>query len=258
MDILSKHKKLGAEGFKNFVVKLETMGAQARKTIIQNALLEDPVYMHWILKNVTNFNIFENLEWDDVEKVLDSIPNGIQQLVFAIKGSDKEDVIASKVPDSVKAIYNEEYEFSGTIDPPKRHASQQNMFSALRNYQKEDRIPFNWQLPERNVLEGSNHKIESTGPFQLKFENDVLALKGQYEKRLRAGEWEHYYPNGQIMAKGIYVDGQKQGPWEFFFSDGSPMASGNYKDNLKEGDWMEYLRDGREVPITYSRGKKAS
>ncbi len=59
MDILSKHKKNNSEGFKNFVVHLEAMHIQTRKNIIQTSLLEDPVYMHWILKNIVTFNIFE-------------------------------------------------------------------------------------------------------------------------------------------------------------------------------------------------------
>ena len=71
--MLERIKKKQLDGFREFVVSLETTSMQSRGQIFTSGVLEDPLYMSWVMKNIRTYEDFLKLPADEIEKVLPPI-----------------------------------------------------------------------------------------------------------------------------------------------------------------------------------------
>jgi len=185
MYILTKHKKKGEEGFKGFVRSLATMGSATFKNVLQMALLEDPVYMKWIMTNLsaTGFDFFTRLDKTSVQKVYNEINNPLRIFVLALSNfEDCKNFINEKFLPTMKAQFMEEAEMTQNITPAQQTASKTIIIEKMFELQKRREIPdTDWEIPAKEVLSGENHKIVANGDFLLVFENGKPALRGQLE-----------------------------------------------------------------------------
>lgn len=257
MNTLTKHKKKGADGFKNFVCSLEGMGEKTRLKVVQVAILEDPVYLMAALSNMVSFDYIFRYEGDEAKKIYESVPGGVQTLLFALYAHDKAEEFLSNLDEATQLSYKDEKEYFKEPSAPQINTGRNSFVKAMRALQKDFQIKdFEWKMPSLGIINGDDFsKADSTGNFKLTYDDGTTALEGELEKKLRIGEWSHYYPNGALMAKGIYVSSEKAGTWSFYYSDGSIKSKGDYVENLKEGQWEEYDRDGDMMHVIYKRGK---
>src|SRR5690606_13066699 len=55
---------------KEFVQNMETTPSSKRIHIFMSGVLEDPIYMDWVMKNIRNFSHVLSLESDEIETIL--------------------------------------------------------------------------------------------------------------------------------------------------------------------------------------------
>src|SRR3989339_1150598 len=257
MNILTKHKKNGLEGLKKFVQFLEIAPEQKARDILSMALLEDPVYMKWVMANMISFDFIKTLDGKELEKIYLQLANPIPTFVYALYKSEMEASILEKFNDSIRGRYKEELSLTKEVQRGKQIGCRNTIIEKIRALQKNrDITPFEWKIPEEKILLGPTGIISKDNQFSLFFENGQPALRGGLEKKLRAGLWKHYYPNGKLMAEGIYVDGEKMGEWKFYYADERIKAQGEFVENLKHGTWYEFEKDGKKVAVKYNRGRK--
>ena len=256
MLILTKHKKKGLEGFQKYVEFLETTPPNKARDIIAVALLEDPVYMKWVMENMISFEYILNLDTDELEKIYSILPSPAPTFVYALYKFSDENKIIEKLIHKTRARYNEEKSLTKDVQQAQQVTSRITILQNIRFMQKRKEItPYDWKIPDNKVLNGDNAIITEENKYLLNFENNSPALRGIMEKKLRAGLWKHYYPNGSLMAEGIYVDGEKEGPWKFYYKDGKIRSNGDFFENLKSGNWKEFDRNGNDQIVVYKRGK---
>jgi hypothetical protein len=70
MGMLERIKKRQIEGFKKFVVNMETTESQTRGQIFMAGVLEDPLYMSYVMKNIRTFEDLLTLDGDEIDTVL--------------------------------------------------------------------------------------------------------------------------------------------------------------------------------------------
>lgn len=256
MYTLNKHKRRGADGFKDFVKNLELFPSSTVRDMIFLGLLEDPVYLKYALENRISFNFFVSLEVDDVLKIYELLKGGLNVLVMALKGtSEEEEFITQKLPTPLQRQYWEEQEHT-SVTVTQQDSARIMIMEKVLELEKRGELPkISWKMPPVKILEGQDYTIDDKGQFIQRYDNGKTALKGTLEKRLRAGMWEHFYPNGKMFAKGYYVSGEKADEWTFFYPDGKIKSLGIFKDDKKHGVWKEYDREGREIHIEYQAGK---
>lgn len=256
MYTLSKHKKRGIEGFKDFVKKLELFPPATVKEMIFIGLLEDPVYLSWALKNRLSFKFFTQLEVDYVLAVYESFKNPLNLFIMAFKGSDEEsEFIASKFPIPLQKQYADEAEFVKVTTSQQQTARIKIMEKVLELEQAGEIPQITWHLPPAHIWESQEAPIDESGNFVKKYDNGNIALEGKLEKRLRAGSWKHYYPNGKILAEGYYLSGERADQWIFYYPDGKIQSKGSFKSGVRHGRWEEYNVKGDVTSYNYKDGE---
>ena len=256
MYTLSKHKKLGAKGFKKFVLNLELFPEDTVRVMTEVGLLEDPVYMKWALQNKVEFSVFIDLDYEHVLDVMEKLkPRGLQTLMFALKNSkDENQFIENKLPERLQREYWDIHEIT-PVTKGQQDQARVRIMEILFDLEVERDIPsFKWKIPPTKILEGDHISIDDNGNYKMFYEDGKLALEGRVENKLREGFWKHYYPNGFVLAEGIYIQSEKQDEWSFYYADGRERSKGKYKSNLKEGIWKEIGKDGTSIQINYKAG----
>ncbi|MBT7609213.1 MAG: hypothetical protein HN576_05625 [Bacteriovoracaceae bacterium] len=257
MYTLTKHKKLGVRGFKTFVKNLELFPENTVSTMVSVAMLEDPVYMKWALKNKIRFDQFLNLDYESVLKVLDKLkPSSIKLLVFAINGHPEELTFLKNNIEGKNAFeYNDFAEYT-TVSPKQLNIGRTRIMEALFELEMSNEIPaFLWDLPPDDILKGESHKLSIDGSYTQSYVSGKIALEGKLANMLREGVWKHHYPNGAIFAEGIYLQGEKSGDWIFFYPNGNKKSIGLYKNDLKHGEWTEFDKNGGALVLKYKEGQ---
>lgn len=257
--MLDRHKRKGMEGFKYFVVFLETIAPSKQKSIIEDSLLEDPVYMTWIIKNMINENHLFTFDSKDTEAFFTGFSNALDLIIKAFSGTKLEQRITEEfLPKGLLKDYAEAKELITTISPSFRAQARTLIIERIRKLEEASKISeIPWKLPTQDIAFVEKNKIRS-GLYEKFYEDGAIALRGQLEKTLRMGEWEHYYSNGNLMAKGEYENSEKVGTWEFFHPGGQKKYVGSYDENLREGTWVEFDLSGKENQVIYARGRKAA
>jgi hypothetical protein len=257
MGMLSRIKRREIEGFKDFVKNLEITAESRRKEIIQVAVLEDPIFMTWVMRNLIDASEIIKLSSDQVEKVLKALPNGLQVLAKAFFNTKEIDFIKDQV--LPRYMVKEFEEYLAAISQLKKAEQEGAQFLIVKMarylQEKEDIYGPPWMFPSAELM--ADDKMKSfTGMAEIKFENNVIAARGQIIKNNRQGIWDHYFENGKIMARGSYEQGMKEGPWQFWYLNGKLKAEGAFKYDSKHGLWKEFDQEGNVNVVQYEEGKR--
>ena len=251
--MLERIKKKQITGFKEFVINMETTSTEKRVQIFTAGVLEDPVYMNHVMKNIRTFNDLLSLNEDDLDKIIrsqDQILTLFAKSLFSSKELENYSIEAS-LP-HLAARFKDELSYLKTVTPMEQDGARVYILKLARKLQMEERIHgFQWLLPPQDVYYPKVHK---DGPVKIFFESKVLAVEGEILKGRRTGVWKHYYDSGKVLAEGDYLEGIKAGEWTFYYGNGNPKAQGKYKSDSKSGTWKEWDREGNLAEVTYVDG----
>jgi len=254
--MLERHKKKGFEGFKHFVRFLETVSTQRRKDIIESAILEDPVYMVWVIKNMISVDYLLSMDSKEVEAYFNNCPNLLEVMAKAmLEHPLKNKIMDEFLPGQKKKEFIELSEIFKEVPKPAQLSAQYFLLERVRVLQESGSIhEYNWKLPPHHVACEEINPIRN-GLFKREYDNGQLALEGKIELTKRIGRWKHYYINGQLMAEGAYRKGQKTGEWTFFYANGKIKSRGDFFEDRKNDNWIEVDPDGNENTVKYQMGK---
>lgn len=255
MGMLDRIKKRQADGFKEFVINMETTGAQGRSLIFTTGILEDPVYMSYVMKNIRTFKDFLELDSDQVEKVISSNDQVLSLFSKSLFGSEElSNLSLPLLLPRLSSHLKGELSYLSAITPAEQEGARFFILKLARKMQMEERIQgFSWTLPPQEIY---LPKTIKDGPFKVFFESGILAAEGSSLKNRRTGSWRHYYDNGTLLGEGDYSEGLKFGVWIFYYSNGKMKAQGKYIADLKHGSWKEWDRSGLLVEVEYAEGVK--
>ncbi|HLT22880.1 MAG TPA: hypothetical protein VKZ84_05535 [Bacteriovoracaceae bacterium] len=249
MGMLDRIKKKQLNGFKEFVQNMEITSSSKRIHIFMTGVLEDPIYMNWVMKNIKNFSHVLELSSEDLEAVL-----MFQEQMVGIfaKSIAKEDIDPLSLLPRLGNRVRDELSYLGDLSPQEIDSARFYMIKMTRKLQMEEKITgFNWLLPPQDVFFNKHIK---DGKEQIFFDNGNLAAEGEYAKAKRIGYWRHNYDTGKILAEGEYLDGLKVGTWVFYYGNGEIKSQGKYMHDQKHGTWQEWDRNGVMTEIKYREG----
>ena len=257
MGMLDRIKKRQMEGFKEFVLNMEITGSASRQQIFTAGVLEDPIYMSWVMKNLRTFDDFLEISGGDIELVLNSHEQTMSMFAKSMFGEPVEKIamVEGLIPKLVSK-FRDELGYLLTVTPMEKDSARFYILKTARKFQTDEKIQgFPWKLPGQDVFYG---KIPKEGQHKIVFENGTLAAQGEIQKGRRIGYWRHNYDSGKILAEGDYSEGLKTGVWVFYYGSGALKAQGKYKSDLKHGLWKEWDRNELLVEIEYNDGVKIS
>jgi hypothetical protein len=255
MGMLDRIKKKQIEGFKEFVINMETTAPITRQQIFTAGVLEDPIFMSYVMKNIRTFEHFVELDSDDIDTVLSSQEQIMGLFAKCLFGSESSKIMAfeSIIPRLFSRL-KDELSYLKEVTPQEREGAKYYILKLIRKFQMEEKIHgFPWKLPPQDVY---YPKVFKDGPAKITFENGIVAAEGLYLKGRRMGSWRHNYDTGSILAEGDYFDSHKSGIWVFYYSNGGIKSQGKYKDDLKNGLWKEWDRNGNLTETEYNEGVK--
>lgn len=254
--MLDRIKRHQFAGFKEFVQNMEITGAQKRQQIFMAGVLEDPLFMAHVMKNIKTFDDFLNLPSDEIDAVLSHQEQVMSIFAKCMFGEPTEKLIAleSTIP-RLLSRFKDELSYLNEVTPSEREGARYYIVKLARKFQTEERINgFQWKLPNQDIFYPKTFK---DGKNQIFFESGTLAAEGEYFKGKRVGYWRHNYDSGKILAEGDYdSSGLKSGVWVFYYGSGSLKSQGKYKEDLKHGTWKEWDRNGAVIEVEYSEGVK--
>jgi hypothetical protein len=255
MSMLTRIKKRQIIGFKEFVRNMEITGPASRQQIFISGVLEDPVFMSWVMKNIRTFAHFLSLPSDEIEKVLKHQEQVIPLFAKCFFGQSIEKIKAleSSLPRLISQI-KDEVSYLKEVTSQEQESAKFFLVKLVRKMAEEEFIlGFSWDLPPQDVFFPKTYK---DGACEIYFDSGVLAAKGEILKGRRTGHWIHNYDSGKTLAEGEYHDGLKTGPWVFYYGTGSVKSQGRYRQDLKSGIWKEWDRSGSESSAEYTEGVK--
>jgi hypothetical protein len=257
MGMLDRIKRRQFDGFKEFVENMEITGSLKRQQIFTVGVLEDPIFMTWVMRNARTFEDLLELPGSEIEAVLEQQEQLVQMLAKCFFGKPAEEFKAmeSVVPRFYSRIKDELSYFK---DVPQREieSARYYLVKMVRKLQREEMIiGFAWQLPPMDIFYTKTYK---EGPVQIHFDSGVLAAEGEILSGRRFSNWKHYYDTGKLLAQGDYLDGLKAGTWTFYYSNGQTKAQGRYRADLKVGTWKEWDRQGNLTEPEYKDGVKVA
>lgn len=256
MAMLTRIKKKQWEGLKDFVESLEVTPGHQRQQILLNGILEDPLYMRWVTKNLRTFEDFLSLPNDQLEALLRT---GEALLTVVAKAMPAEKAAApAALAEKFGRFFpklQEELSFLPSLRAEEREAAQFFVLKTVRRLQREEHIRgFDWSLPPQQLF--SAEASVRDGVDTVAFEDGTVAAQGERLKGQRIGKWRHYYDHGRLLAEGNYLQGLKTGVWVFFYGSGEKRAQGSYLDDQRHGDWVDWNRDGTKRTSRWVEGKK--
>lgn len=251
--MLERIKKRFLDGFKDFVLNMETTGLWKRQQIIITGILEDPIYMSWIMKNIKSLPNILELNSEDVETVLKTQPQAAGVLARALFSLpvNQRDAFVNSLPKSA-SLLQDEISYLSEVSPSEQEGAVFFLLKIIRKLQEEELIiGFGWRLPPMDIFYPKQYE---DGPLKIFFESGILAAEGVMSSNRRTGAWTHYYDSGKILARGHYSGGMKEGNWEFFFGNGKPKSQGMYFNDNKSGIWKEWNRQDECVEMIFRDG----
>ncbi|HXH75216.1 MAG TPA: FliG C-terminal domain-containing protein [Bacteriovoracaceae bacterium] len=251
--MLDRIKKKQFEGFKEFVQSMEITGSQTRVPIFTAGILEDPLFMGWVMKNIMTFEDFLKLPSDEIESVLKTQDQMMGILAKCIYDPSPEvmKLLESSIPRFISKL-KDELSYLTEVSSQEKDSARFHIVKVTRKMQMQELIQgFPWKLPAQDVFFSKTFK---DGLGQIMFENGVLAAEGNFSKGKRSGSWRHNYETGNVLAEGDYLDGLKAGNWVFYYGSGGIKAQGKYKADLRHGPWKEFDRNGKVTDLDYVEG----
>lgn len=255
MSMLDRIKKRQYDGFKEFVLNMETTGISARQPIFLAGILEDPVFMTHVMKNVRTFEDFLNLPSDEIDAVLNSQEQIIGILAKCIFGDSSQSLTSLEfmIPRHIGRL-KDQLSYLSEVSASEKEGAKYFILKVVRKLQAQELIQgFNWKLPPNDIF---FPKVYRDGVAQIYFESGILAAEGSTYKGKRNNSWKHYYDTGKLMAEGEYSEGLKTGVWAFYFGNGSLRSQGEYISDLKHGHWKDWDRSGLLTETDYQEGVK--
>lgn len=256
MGMLDRIKRHQFAGFKEFVQNMEITGVQKRQQIFMAGVLEDPLFMGHVMKNLKTFEDFLNLPSDEIDLVLTHQEQVLAIFAKCMFGLPEEKLFGmeSIIP-RFFSRFKDELSYLTEVSPGEREGAKYYILKLTRKLQTDERINgFQWQLPDQDIFYPKTYK---DGKTQIFFESGALAAEGEYFKGKRIGYWRHNYDSGKILAEGDYdSSGLKSGVWVFYYGAGTLKSQGKYKDDLKHGVWREWDRNGALTETEFSEGVK--
>jgi hypothetical protein len=255
MGMLDRIKKKKFVGFKEFVLNMETSGQSSRQLILMRGILEDPVFMANVMKNVRTFDDFLNLPSDEIDTVIKTQDQILGVLAKCFFGSPQSEISAfeSMIPKYISRL-KDELAYLTEVTPSEKEGAKYFILKLVRKLQMAETIQgFAWRLPPLEIF---HPKVYKDGPTQIYFESSILAAEGDTLRGKRTNRWKHFYDSGKLLAQGEYHDGLKTGVWVFYFGNGSIKSQGDYKLDLKHGMWKDWDRAGVMSETDYIEGVK--
>lgn len=255
MGMLDRIKRRQLEGFKEFVLNIETTGATTRQQILMAGILEDPLFMSYVMRNVKTFEDFLGLPSDDIDSVLGHQNQLLAIFAKCLHGLTDEKILSiiTSQPKFAGRI-REELSCLSEVNPTDREGARFFIMKVVRKLQTQESINgFKWDLPPQDLF---HPKVVKDGKQEIFFESGILACEGENLKNKRTGRWKHFYDTGKIMAEGDYQDGLKFGSWTFYYGNGNQKSQGRYRDDLKQGRWEEWDRSGVLTESEFHEGVK--
>lgn len=253
--MLDRIKKRQFVGFKEFVLNMETSGHLSRQQILMTGILEDPVFMTYVMKNVRTFDDFVNLPSDEIDTIIKTQDQIVGVLAKCFFGCPPNEIAAfeSMIPKHVSR-FKDELSYLKEVTPSEKEGAKYFILKLVRKLQMQETIQgFAWRLPSQDVFHPKTFK---DGKTEIYFESSILAAEGDILRGKRVNDWKHFYDSGKLMAKGEYEDGLKVGVWVFYFGNGSIKAQGSYKLDLKHGIWKDWDRAGVLTETEFIEGAK--
>src|SRR5690606_21794084 len=158
MGMLDRIKKKQLNGFKEFVQNMEITSSSKRIHIFMTGVLEDPIYMNWVMKNIKNFSHVLELSSEDLEAVL-----MFQEQMVGIfaKSIAKEDIDPLSLLPRLGNRVRDELSYLGDLSPQEIDSARFYMIKMTRKLQMEEKITgFNWLLPPQDVFFNKHIKDE--------------------------------------------------------------------------------------------------
>ena len=253
--MLDRIKRRHFEGFKEFVLNMETTGSTTRQQILMAGILEDPVFMTYVMKNVRTFDDFLNLPSDEMDKVLmhqDQLMGVFAKCIFGMP-DEKIMALEGMIPKFFGRI-KDELSYLKEVTPGEKEGAKYYILKIVRKLQMSEAINgFRWDHPPQELF---HPKVWKDGKAQIYFESGVLAAEGEIAKGKRNSFWKHHYDTGKLLAEGEYVDGLKTGVWVFYYGNGNIKSQGRYRQDLKQGKWKDWDRNGSMSETEYNEGVK--
>lgn len=253
--MLDRIKKRQIDGFKEFVINMESSGPTKRGQIFTAGVLEDPVYMMFVMKNIRSFEDFLQLDSDELDTILGSQAQILQLFAKCLFGTTESKLkeLENNLPKIMPKV-KEELTYIKAVSPTEVDGAKIYLLKTTRKLMQEERVHgFRWKLPPQDVYYPKTYK---DGNVKIHFENGIIAAEGMYLKGKRMGTWKHNYDMGNLLAEGDYFDGLKEGVWTFYYSTGKIKAKGKYRNDMKQGNWKEYDRNGNASDVEYHEGLK--
>ena len=253
MGMLERIKKRQFDGFKEFVLNLETSAVKSRNHILSLAILEDPVFMTYVIKNIRTFDDFMKLPTYEIEAVLSHQDQILTLFAKCFFGMPEESVLSLQtITPKYFARIKDEFSYLKDLNLIESESAKFHIIKLVRKLQTDDQIAgFFWHLPPLNIFQLKSHQ---DGPAEIYFESGILAAQGSYLKSKREGHWKHFYDTGNLFAKGDYENGLKTGEWTYYFKNGEPKARGLFNEDLRHGLWTEWDRSGLAQINTFKSG----
>ena len=253
--MLDRIKKRQFEGFKEFVLNMETTSATSRQQILMAGILEDPVFMTYVMKNVRTFDDFLTLPSDEIDLVLRSQEQIMGVFAKCLHGTENDTIgmLEGMIPKYISKL-KDELSYLKEVTPSEKEGAKYFILRAIRKLQIQERIQgFQWHLPPQDSFRS---KVFKDGRIGIYFESGILAAEGEILKGRRSNFWKHFYDSGKLMAEGEYNDGLKSGVWVYYYGNGSIKSQGKYKLDQKHGKWQDWDRVGVLSVSEYNDGTK--
>lgn len=243
--MLDRHKKLGVEGFKNFVRNIETTPKSKRDNVVDLSFVEDPIYVSYALKNILTIERVLELSLDDLKLFVGESEDNLLVFIKAFARTkvfpEVEENILSKI--ASKSQVADLVGFAKKTNTPPGEL-QAILIKLLRNMIDQDKLKnFPWVFPDASSL-NLGRLNGKTGPYSKRYETGKVALVGSLVRGKRNGIWDIFHENGKLFAEGQYDNGIKTGFWTFFHPDGGRKAYGNFSRDTKQGKWKLWDLNG--------------
>jgi hypothetical protein len=254
MSMLDRIKKRYQDGFKEFVLSLEASSSKVRGQIFLTGLLEDPVFMGHVVKNIKSFDDIISMGPEDLGVIISEDRQLIGVLATCLSNSQTKIQSFEQRHPVLAPLVKEELSLMKSASPSEIEQAQQFFIKLTRKFQTQGKIKgFDWFLPPQEVYVS---RRVSDGPVKIEFENGATAALGFHVKGKREGMWYHYYETGALLAVGNYSKGLKEGEWKFFYSSGKLKGVGEFRSDVRDGLWIDWDRSGKHTESTYENGTK--
>ena len=252
MGILDRIKKKEYKGFKEFVGNLDSSPGFKRNEIMALGMIEDPIYMSWVVKNILTMDKFSKLSGDFFDTITKNNDTYIDVIAQSIHGTKYLDVFFESCFSAPLArLVKEALKTRIVVKADEQFKAQCILYREFRKLQERDEVGgIAWHLPPKEIF--SLKDGLDVGVVEIKLENGKLCARGSVQNSKRTGPWSFFYETGSILGQGSFVRGQKQGVWTLYYPDGKNFLVGEFKDDERFGKWLIYDIKGGVSEKQYS------